>query len=623
MAPGTARRGRSGGAYNISPKVWGRRMKAVGLFSRVSRLVRRLSLALIVALTGASAHAADDPKLALVIANWAYAPAHGEQWPLSRPSADATAISEALTTAGFTVRPVVRNADKARLEAAIAAFAADVRAAGPRATAVFYYAGHGGADVAGGGNYIVPVDASPESVARIDRTGVSVDFVTRSIAAAGARATLVIFDACRNPLLQPGETPAAPAPMSGWVRERERVGAIVSFAQVQDEAAMDDGVYAMSLAAAIKTRGLTIEQALDKVQSEVAVRSRGRQAPSYLDGIVETICLYDCTPPPPPLQATPEGLFTALQAHDVASLREFARLPNNTSLMVSALNLRGERGQNRFRQLLEADKSDRTGDTVAMLAEFGLPADLAITDVAINRLDAVSNRIDVEFRSTLLDVAGRAQNAPAMIALLKTGVSVAFIREPGEWGINAYNVIQSWRMLRGQMSEAQRQQIAELMVSRRSYGVVFTRENESVPYGRASLGLTDRNSPLTADLPPGLRGILTPAPAFDVDWRWWCTPPALAQRRRCAEFTRDPSLSRARFRSRYRDAPSFGIAAYLGEMDNRSYFVLTVDTSTVYFHYPYYLARTTRETDKLELFHPPSSSSLDYWDSIELTRVKS
>ncbi|MBL8558382.1 MAG: pentapeptide repeat-containing protein [Hyphomonadaceae bacterium] len=283
-------------------------MKKIGALSSFSRLLGRFVIVLAVALAGASAHAAGDPKLALVVANWAYSPAHGEQWPLSRPGADAIAISEALTAAGFTVRPVVRNADKARLEAAIAAFAADVRAAGPRATAVFYYAGHGGADVAGGGNYIVPVDASPESVTRIDRTGVSVDFVTRTIAAAGARATLVIFDACRNPLLQPGETPVAPAPIAGWVRERERVGAIVSFAQIQDEAAMDDGVFAMSLASAIKTRGLTIEQALDKVQSEVAVRSRGRQAPSYLDGIVETICLYDCTPPQAALQNTDQAL---------------------------------------------------------------------------------------------------------------------------------------------------------------------------------------------------------------------------------------------------------------------------------------------------------------------------
>jgi len=235
-----------------------------------------------------------EPRLGLVIGNSRYAGA----LRLDRPDEDADAIKEALEASGFVVERAY-NEDRDGIERAAALLRDDLRAAGPRAIGFIYYAGHGGANRSRGSNFIAPIDATPENLGDIERIGVSVDWIMRTLEQAGNRANVLVFDACRTPFgtrgAVPLKTPTGPAPIYGWTDEREAPNMIVALAQKEDQPAADSGAYAEELAAILRKDGLTLEQTFEEVQIEISRRSRGRQIPFVQDGISETICLVSCT----------------------------------------------------------------------------------------------------------------------------------------------------------------------------------------------------------------------------------------------------------------------------------------------------------------------------------------
>ncbi len=102
-----------------------------------------------------------EPRIALVIGNSAY----GAVTPLDNPGPDAELIAASLRDTGFEVT-LLTNAGQFDFSRAVSQFGRDLRAAGPDATGLFYYAGHGVQSF--GQNYLLPVDAELADAADLD-----------------------------------------------------------------------------------------------------------------------------------------------------------------------------------------------------------------------------------------------------------------------------------------------------------------------------------------------------------------------------------------------------------------------------------------------------------------------
>ena len=129
-----------------------------------------------------------EPRVALVIGNGAYA----HVGALPNPAEDAQLIADTLGGLGFDVT-LVRDGGKTGMTAAVARFGADLRAAGPEATGLFFYAGHGVQSFQR--NYLLPVDAELHNAADLDLVAVDAESVLRQMASAHNRTNIFILDA--------------------------------------------------------------------------------------------------------------------------------------------------------------------------------------------------------------------------------------------------------------------------------------------------------------------------------------------------------------------------------------------------------------------------------------------
>src|SRR5690348_2903162 len=137
-----------------------------------------------------------EPRIALVIGNSHYGADIGS---MPNPVNDAGLMAQALQQTGFTVIKVT-DADQKKMKRAIADFGDKLSAAGPNATGLFFYAGHG--VQVGGTNYLVPIGADISKAADVDIESVSADTVLQQMEFAGSRVNIVVLDACRNNPLQ-------------------------------------------------------------------------------------------------------------------------------------------------------------------------------------------------------------------------------------------------------------------------------------------------------------------------------------------------------------------------------------------------------------------------------------
>ncbi|MDX2233197.1 MAG: caspase family protein [Hyphomonadaceae bacterium] len=155
------------------------------------RIGRLIAFTLLALLSLHPAAHAQGRRVALIIANDTYA----GYAPLNNPRADSAVVAAALTRAGFET-PVTRlNLGVAETLRALGEF--QQRAQGAE-LAVVYYAGHG-VEV-GGQNWLVPTDARLAVDADLAFQGVEAAKLIE--ATAGARARMVVLDACRdNPFL--------------------------------------------------------------------------------------------------------------------------------------------------------------------------------------------------------------------------------------------------------------------------------------------------------------------------------------------------------------------------------------------------------------------------------------
>jgi uncharacterized caspase-like protein len=217
-----------------------------------------------------------ESRVALVIGNSAY-----PSGALANPKNDATAVGAALKNMGFDVE-LKLNASKSDIDSLLSRFSVKADKA---TVAMVFYAGHG--IQVGGINYIVPIDAAPQSERDLKRQMVKMDDVIEDMGS--AKVKLFFFDACRdNPITRSfsrGGTRGMAPPV-------EATGTLISFSTKHGNTALDgegkNSPYTEALLTELKSsEGIEIEQMLRRVQQGVRKSTNGQQEPwryGSLDG---------------------------------------------------------------------------------------------------------------------------------------------------------------------------------------------------------------------------------------------------------------------------------------------------------------------------------------------------
>lgn len=220
--------------------------------------------------------AGGESRVALVIGNTAY-----PSGALANPKNDATAVASALKKMGFDVE-LKLNASKTDIDSMLSRFSLKADKAG---VAMVFYAGHG--IQVGGINYIVPIDAAPQSERDLKRQMVKMEDVIEDMG--NAKVRLVFFDACRdNPITRSfsrGGTRGMAPPV-------EATGTLISFSTKHGNTALDGegqhSPYTQALLSELNgSEGIEIEQMLRRVQQGVRKATNGQQEPwryGSLDG---------------------------------------------------------------------------------------------------------------------------------------------------------------------------------------------------------------------------------------------------------------------------------------------------------------------------------------------------
>jgi carboxyl-terminal processing protease len=214
-----------------------------------------------------------EPRVALVIGNSHYG---GDIGTLPNPVNDAGLISQALQQAGFQVIKVT-DADQKKMKRAIADFGDKLAAAGPTATGLFFYAGHG--LQVQGINYLIPVGAEITKEADVDIEAVATDKVLDQMTFAGSRVNIVVLDACRNnPLARSFRSMSR-----GLAPINAAQGTFVAYSTAPGSVAADgsgtDSPYSVALAKSLVQPGIGIEDAFRNVRTQVMDATGGKQVP--------------------------------------------------------------------------------------------------------------------------------------------------------------------------------------------------------------------------------------------------------------------------------------------------------------------------------------------------------
>jgi carboxyl-terminal processing protease len=214
-----------------------------------------------------------EPRIALVIGNSNYGKKIGS---LPNPVNDAALIAKALQETGFEVTKVT-DADQKEMKRAIVDFGNRLTAAGPSATALFFYAGHG--VQVNGVNYLVPVGADIGNEKDVDIESVSADTVLQQMEFAGSRVNIVILDACRNnPLGR-----SVRSVTRGLAPMEAAQGTFVAYSTAPGQVAQDgsgkDSPYSAALAKAMVQPGLGIEEVFRDVRAQVMDATDKKQVP--------------------------------------------------------------------------------------------------------------------------------------------------------------------------------------------------------------------------------------------------------------------------------------------------------------------------------------------------------
>jgi carboxyl-terminal processing protease len=255
----------------LGAAVFGRALAGVKFMSgRMLAVVAALCL-WVMALSSAQA----EPRVALVIGNSNYGSDIGK---LPNPVNDAALMAQALQQTGFTVIKVT-DADQKQMKRAISDFGDKLAQAGPKATGLFFYAGHG--VQVEGRNYLVPIGAQIVKEADVDIESVTADDVMKQMDFAANQVNIIILDACRNNPVARSMRSATRglAPMqSDSVR-----GTFIAYSTSPGQTAADgngkNSPYSAALASAIVQPGVGIEEMFRDVRGQVMKATGDKQVP--------------------------------------------------------------------------------------------------------------------------------------------------------------------------------------------------------------------------------------------------------------------------------------------------------------------------------------------------------
>jgi uncharacterized caspase-like protein len=250
-------------------------------------MVRQLILAILALLAFLTTPAqAQERRLALIVANESYAGAFG---PLVNPKTDAALIQGALTRAGFAPSDVVvvTDRDQRQMKRDIVEFASRLRAAGPQATGLFYFAGHGVQKPGAGSFYLIPSREEITDSLGLDLAAVNLhDEVTTTLRAAGVATLILVIDACRN-------APSFARNARGLERAPPQVQGVFTLFSTDVAQVADDGKagqaspFAAALAHTLPTPGLKISDLAQTVRRKVANQTSRHEVPTFTDGSLE------------------------------------------------------------------------------------------------------------------------------------------------------------------------------------------------------------------------------------------------------------------------------------------------------------------------------------------------
>lgn len=314
---------------------------------------RRIGAAwlIMLAIVAAPSAALAASRLSLVIGNDAYVKVP----KLKNPVADSRLIAGKLQSIGFQV-DLATDTTKASLTTALRDFGRKIAAAGPDATVIVYYAGHGIQDDKQT-NYLIPVDADLQVQADLATEAVSLDALMRMVEQSNVKTGIVVLDACRdNPL--PNKTRSAKRGLA----VEDRPGLLIAFSTQPGNVALDgDGAnspYAEALAAEITTRGVEVEKVFKNVRRRVVEATGNKQFPWESTRLTQDIYLAGAptavqgggatasqTPTP---TADPDVEYAKAVQEDTAAAYEqlLQRFPNHPrrALVVSLLQRKAEEG---------------------------------------------------------------------------------------------------------------------------------------------------------------------------------------------------------------------------------------------------------------------------------------
>ncbi len=214
-----------------------------------------------------------ENRIALVIGNSNY----DSVIDLDNSGNDARAMAALLRQLGFEVEEHIDRSE-AELEKALRDFSLDRRHAD---VALFYYAGH--AIQYEGENYIVPTDASLETVSDIDRQLIRLGTILQEVQGRGDM-SLIFLDAFRNNPFTDMSGVTRAAPMKGLSALRAERNSFVAFATEPGNVAYDSAggrhsPFTAALLRHIESPGLEINHLMNRVRDDVIRVTEGLQVP--------------------------------------------------------------------------------------------------------------------------------------------------------------------------------------------------------------------------------------------------------------------------------------------------------------------------------------------------------
>ena len=267
--------------------------------------------------------------MALVLGNGDYAVG-----PLANPTNDARLISTTLESRGFEVR-IVEDADLRSMQRAIVEFGRALRASGDDTVGMVYYAGH--AVQSSGENYLIPVDADIQDELDLPIQTVEVEYIMRTLDAAGNSLNIVVLDACRNNPFRSMSRSGT----RGLAKVDAPQGTLLAYSTAPGAVALDGNTdnspYTKALASVLRQPGLPVEQVFKQVRIRVMETTGQQQVPWESSSLTGDFYFTEAAAEPAPVAAPAQAPQVDQNVAEIEFWRSIAS-ENDPALFQSYLN---------------------------------------------------------------------------------------------------------------------------------------------------------------------------------------------------------------------------------------------------------------------------------------------